>query len=58
MVISFIPKTDRGVSWWLGGKESACQCRGHGFDPWSGNDPTCSGATEPILSHALTATNE
>ena len=24
-----------GLPWWLSGKESACQCRGHGFDPWS-----------------------
>ena len=21
-------------------KESACQCRGHGFDPWSGSGAT------------------
>ena len=25
-------KTPR-LPWWLGGKESACQCRRHGFDP-------------------------
>ena len=24
-----------GLSWWLSGKKSACQCRRHGFDPWS-----------------------
>ena len=23
-----------GFPWWLSGKESACQCRRHGFDPW------------------------
>ena len=23
-----------GLSWWLGGKESACQYRRGGFDPW------------------------
>ena len=23
-----------GLPWWLRGKESACQCRRHGFDPW------------------------
>ena len=22
------------LSWWLNGKESTCQCRGCGFDPW------------------------
>ena len=25
--------------WWLGGKESTCQCRGHGFKPWSKKIP-------------------
>ena len=28
-----------GLPWWLSGKESACQCRRHGFDPWSGKVP-------------------
>ena len=22
------------LTWWLSGKESACQCRRHGFNPW------------------------
>ena len=26
-------------AWWLSGKESACQCKRHGFDPWSGKIP-------------------
>ena len=25
----------QGHSWWSSGWESICQCRGHGFDPWS-----------------------
>ena len=25
--------------WWLNSKESACQCRRHRFDPWSGKIP-------------------
>ena len=25
-----------GLPWWHSGWESACQCRGHGFEPWSG----------------------
>ena len=39
-------------SWWLSGKESTCQCRRHGFNPWSRNIPqameqqTC--ATQPL----------
>ena len=30
-----------GLSWWLSGKESACQCRRQrdGFDPWVGKIP-------------------
>ena len=27
------------VSWWLSGKESACQCRRHEFNPWSRKIP-------------------
>ena len=36
------PATNRSLSWpgriprWLSGKESACQCRRHRFDPWVG----------------------
>ena len=28
-----------GLPWWLSGKESAWQCRRHGFDPWFGKIP-------------------
>ena len=28
-----------GFPWWLSGQESACQCRGRGFNPWSGMIP-------------------
>ena len=28
-----------GLPWWRSGWESACQCRGHGFEPWSGRIP-------------------
>ena len=27
------------LPWWLSGKESTCQCRIRGFDPWVGEDP-------------------
>ena len=27
-------KFDQGLPWWLNGRESTCQCRGRGFDPW------------------------
>ena len=23
-----------GLPWWSSGEESACQCRGHRFNPW------------------------
>ena len=36
-----------GLSWWLNSKEFICQCRGHGFDPWSWGGPTCLGAAQP-----------
>ena len=28
-----------GLPWWLSGKESACQCRRQGFNPWVGKIP-------------------
>ena len=28
-----------GLPWWFGGKESACKCRRHGFNPWVGKIP-------------------
>ena len=28
-----------GLPWWCSGWESACQCGGHGFEPWSGGIP-------------------
>ena len=29
----------QGLPWWRSGWESACQCRGHGFEPRSGKIP-------------------
>ena len=28
-----------GLPWWRSGWESACQCKAHGFEPWSGKIP-------------------
>ena len=37
---SSVQKTNwGGLPWWCSGWESACQCRGHGFEPWSGKIP-------------------
>ena len=44
-------KKIRGLPWWRSGWESACQCRGHGFEPWSGKIPH---ATEQLGPWATT----
>ena len=44
-------KAIRGLPWWRSGWESACQCRGHGFEPWSGKIPH---ATEQLGPWATT----
>ena len=43
-----IQKGQRGLPWWLSGKESAYPCWRHEFDPWSGKIP-CNGATKPVI---------
>ena len=35
-----------GLLWWLSHKESTCQCRRHGFHPWS-RKTTCCRGTKP-----------
>ena len=37
-----------GLPWWLSGKESACQCRRHRFNPWSRKIPRAGGQHMPI----------
>ena len=44
-------KKENGLPWWRRGWESACQCRGHGFEPWSGKIPH---ATEQLGPWATT----
>ena len=36
---NFLKNEKQGLPWWRSGWESACQCRGHGFEPWSGKIP-------------------
>ena len=36
-----------GLPWWSGGEKSVYQCRGHGFDSWSGMTSPASGASKP-----------
>ena len=37
-----------GFSWWLSGKESACQCQRHGLDPRFGKIPPTMEETKPM----------
>ena len=37
VTVAHVNSTLWGLSWWPSGKESALQCRRHGFSPWSGN---------------------
>ena len=60
-----IKREQIGLPWWLGGKESACQCRGHEFDLWSRKIPHAAEqlspstiTTEPVLQSSRTATTE
>ena len=39
-------KREDQLPWWLSGKEPACQCRRHGFNPWSRKIPQAT-ATKP-----------
>ena len=39
-----------GFPWWLSGKESAYQCRGHRFNPWFGKIPQALGQLSPCTT--------
>ena len=46
-VRQLIQKIVLGLPWWRSGWESACRCRGHGFEPWSGKIPHATGQLGP-----------
>ena len=50
--VFFKEEKSRGLPWWHSGWESACQCRGHGFEPFSGKIPH---AAEQLGPWATTA---
>ena len=52
VLIGDFQEKSRGLPWWYNGWESACQCRVHRFDPWSGR----SLHTEEQLSRSPTTT--
>ena len=33
LLSNYLPMKNKELPWWLSGKESACQCRRHGFHP-------------------------
>ena len=45
-------KKKLGLPWWRSGWESACQCRGHGFEPWSGKIPHAAEQLSPCATTA------
>ena len=54
-----------GLPRWFNSKNSACQCRRHGFDPWSRKTPHAleqlspsATTTEPMLQSPCSATRE
>ena len=42
-----------GLPWRSSGEESACQCRGHGFDPWSGKTARAEEQRSPTVPQLL-----
>ena len=61
----FLKKIIIGLPWWRSGWGSACQCRGHGFGPWSRKIPRaaeqlspCATTAEPVLWSPRATTTE
>ena len=44
---TWISRIVLGLPWWRTGWESACQCRGHRFEPWSGKIPHAAEQLDP-----------
>ena len=51
LIENYINNNDGRLPWWWSGCESTCQCRGHGFKPWSGRIPR---AAEQLSPRATT----
>ena len=47
-----------GLPWWFTGKESTCQCRRHGFNPWLGRSPGGGNGNFNILAWRIPWTEE
>ena len=46
----WVRNAKRGFPWWLRGKESVCQCRRPGLDPWSGKIPQATEQLSPCTT--------
>ena len=51
----WVLKINLGLPWWRSGWESACQCRGHGFEPWSVRIPHAAEQLGPWATTTETA---
>ena len=49
-VLYILKMVKMGLPWKYSDKESACQCRGHGFDPWSRKSPHVAGQLGPTTT--------
>ena len=47
-----------GLPWWSSGSEFACQCGGHGFNTWSGKNPTCHWTPQPVHHNSWACTTQ
>ena len=43
-------KASGKLFWWYSGKDATCQCRVHGFNPWSGKIPHAAGQLSPCAT--------
>ena len=48
--IKYDLRNSGGLPWWHSGWESTCQCRGHGFEPWSGRIPYAAQQLSPCAT--------
>ena len=50
MLKQLVIRLKSGLPWWSRAKGFACQCRGHGSDPWSGKTPHAVEQTRSVCS--------
>ena len=50
LACTLVKTISSGLPWWSSGQESACQCRGHGFDLYSWKIPFAAGQLSPCAT--------